>query len=111
MADNPRFPHNIKIYRAAKDDFGNILFDDNGEPAYTLIHDSICGIRTQSGNIRTSGEVINADYKLALPRHFVDIQAGDLCILTTYTSTKKLTVLKSETYNMGSNIWANNNSN
>lgn len=111
MADNPRFPHSIKVYRAAKDNFGNVVFDSNGEPAYTLVLDSKCGIRTKSGNIRSTKDAIDADFNLALPRHIIDIQEGDFCEITTYTSTMRLTVRKAMTYNFGSNIWANKVSN
>lgn len=107
MVDNPRFPHDIKVFRALKDKFGNVAFDDNGEPAYTQILDSKCGIRTQSGNIRITKDVIEADYKLSLPRHTIDIQEGDICEVNTYTSKMRLSVVKSFTYNLGSNIWAN----
>lgn len=108
MVDNPRFPHDIRVFRAAKDEFGNVILDENGEPAYTLILESKCGIRTQSGNIRNTKDAIEAEYKFALPRHTVDIQEGDMCEVTHYTSEMRLVVTKATTYNFGSNIWANN---
>lgn len=111
MVNNPRFPHYVKVLRAVKDEFGNIVFDENGQPTYTQIHESSCGIRNQSGNVRTTKDAIDADFKLSLPRHSVNIKEGDLCELTTFTDTIHLTVLRALIHNFGANIWASKTAN
>lgn len=109
--DNVRFPHRIVISRAAVDDFGNIVLDDEGKPQYTVVLESRCGIRTQTGNVQNTKDALATDYKLALPRHTVDIQNGDRVELYTYTTTMRLVVIKATTFNFGTNIWANESAN
>nr|DAN77133.1 MAG TPA: hypothetical protein [Caudoviricetes sp.] len=109
--ENVRFPHRIIISRAAIDQFGNVVLDDNGKPEYRVVLESVCGIRTQTGNVQNTKDALATDYKLALPRHSVDIQEGDMVELYTYTRIMRLVVKKATTFNFGSNIWANESAN
>ena len=66
------------------------------------------GYRTATGGLKTSGEVIVADYKISCPMLLTDIRTGTTLILTDYTHTFRVKVLKITTYNWGTDIWVDN---
>lgn len=127
---NPRFPHTLKVFRAAEDINGDVICDEKGDPiweqiplTYALYLDDdpmrdadgnpVCrdsdeinfGYRTSTGGLRTSGEVIVADFKIAMPWLRTEIRTGDRVICTDYQRTFEAKVLKCTTYNLGTNMW------
>ena len=107
MVNNPRFPHTLRIYRSKLSADDTVLTDDAGIPLPPEhIYTSQCGYR-EPGKPRVSGDVIIADYKLALPKASVDIFPGDIIEVSDYMRTIDGVVVKSMTFNMGTNIWFN----
>lgn len=104
---NPRFPHLLVVKRASVDADGVPITDSDGNIVEETVLESYFGYRTQTMNTSSSGDVIKADYKLALPRTTVNIMANDKIYITDYTRSFVATVLKFNTFNLGSNIWAN----
>ena len=66
------------------------------------------GYRTSTGGIRTSGEVIVADYKISCPMLLTDLPAGTILSMTDAVKTFRVKVIKMTTYNWGTNIWCDN---
>ena len=66
------------------------------------------GYRTSTGGMRTSGEVIVADYKISTPMLLTDIPTGTILSMTDAVKTFRVKVIKMTTYNWGTNIWVDN---
>lgn len=109
MDKNPRFPHHLKILRPILDANGDFLTDEQGNPREEVVFESVFGYRTQTSNTRTKGEVIESDYKIALPWTDFHIRTRDLLEITDYTHTYRGEVIKAITYNpmFGTTLWYN----
>lgn len=134
MAFNPRFPHTLRVLRPALDEYGQPAFDANGNPAFApltldrvIMTDGIefgeptfnadgsyateqvqeieWGYRTSTGGFHDSGEVAEANYKIATPLFLNPLYTGDILEMTDYDETIRMEVLKKTAYNWGANIW------
>lgn len=131
MAFNPRFPHTFKVLIPVVDEFGEPAFDENGDVAYeTLelqkvlmdcnddpirneegqfitetVHEMNWGYRTSTGGFRDSGDVAEADFKIATPLFTTPLATGDILLMTDYDRTWRMEVLKKTPYNWGADIW------
>jgi len=104
---NPRFPHSMVVKRVSVDADGVPVTDSEGNTIEETVLSSFFGYRTQAMNTSSAGDVIKADYKLALPKTLADVRSNDKIYITDYTRSFVATVLKFNTFNLGSNIWAN----
>lgn len=113
MVNNPRFPHKVKILRERIDAQGQPVLDDNMNPVLDIVLESSCGNRGDGKDTSWKGEVVTADYKLALPKHSFIIRRGDYVEFTNGINGEliKGQVVKSEVNNLGANIWFNYSSN
>lgn len=89
MANNPRFPHECKIYRK----IGVSSFNPDSE--IKEIYAGVCR-KSSSTNIRTfntgsnaTGKVDIADYRVSMPGIIEGIQKGDLIDVTDLIGTEK----------------------
>lgn len=131
MSYNPRFPHRLRVVVPVYDENGDPLFDENGDVTYdTLPLEKVkmdsddnplfgedgkfltewvdeleWGYRTSTGGFRDSGDVAEADYKIATPLFLTPLSTGEVVIMKDYDRTWKMEVLKKTSYNWGSNIW------
>ena len=129
---NPRFPHKLRVWRNRLNDFGEPIYDNDGEPIREIVplemvnmvdyqpkvYSDGCletdlvdviefGYRTQGKNTKDSVDVNVSDYKLATPMFITPLQPGDLVEITDYDRTYWGEVVKKATFNLGSNIWIN----
>ncbi|PXV66867.1 hypothetical protein CLV62_104128 [Dysgonomonas alginatilytica] len=114
MVDNPRFPHYVKIFRAKTDTNGTPVIDPaTGEELFESVFGSQCGMRDMVRGWDIDVEVVKADYKLALPKHNIIIKKGDYLEFTNSITgeVKKGRVEESKIFNLGANIWFNENGN
>lgn len=102
---NPRFPHTLRVLRCAADSLGVPITDENGNPKEDVIYESSFGYRSQTLGTTTSGSVVKADYKIAMPKTTADIRTGDILEVTDYTRSYRGVVVKYITFNLGTNIW------
>ena len=127
---NPRFPHSLVVKRLSVDENGDPVLDEEGVQQYetltltiaeyyddepkrtvkgeyvTYTADSIpFGYRTATQNVKQAGDVVVADFKIACPMFFDVLNFGDRLILTDYDRTYIGSVVKKQTFNLGSNIW------
>ena len=112
--NNPRFPHDVKIFRARTDFSGTPLIDtQTGEEIFECVFESECGLRDMVRGWDIDTEVLKADYKLALPKHSFIIKKGDYLEFTNSITgeVKKGRVEESKIFNLGANIWFNENGN
>lgn len=134
MDSNPRFPHTLQVLRARMDENGDPMCDAKGDPIFDVLPLDIalmdseddCGLplrndsgqvltiasntlrwgyRTSTGGFRDSGDVAEADFKIATEMFLTPLDTGDVVIMTDYDRTWRMEVLKKTTYNWGSNIW------
>lgn len=135
MVHNPRFPHTLKVLRPELDEFGQPTTDANGDPILnTLVLKKVLmsddeddagdpvfnndgtfatvdveeiewGYRTSTGGFHDSGEVAEANYKIATKMFLNPLYTGDILEMTDYDETIRMEVLKKTTYNWGTNIW------
>lgn len=135
MVHNPRFPHTLRVLRPALDEYGQPAFDENGDPSFsTLVLKKVVmtddeadngdptfdykgdfatvdveqvrwGYRTSTGGFHDSGEVAEANYKIATEMFITPLYTGDVVEMTDYDGTVRMEVLKKTTYNWGTNIW------
>lgn len=131
---NPRWPHTFSVIREALDENGLPVTDENGDPVSSVmpiervVYDSRWnpirsadgtyrketitevpwGYRTATGGLKTSGEVIVADYKISCPMLLTDIPTGTELTLTDDVLTFRVKVLKMTTYNWGTDLWVDN---
>lgn len=66
------------------------------------------GYRTSTGGMKTSGEVIVADYKISCPMILTNLPTGTILSMTDAVKTFRVKVIKMTTYNWGTNIWCDN---
>lgn len=65
------------------------------------------GYRTQGKNTRETADVQVSDFKLATPMFLTPLEAGDRVEIKDYDRSYWGEVVKKATFNLGSNIWAN----
>lgn len=129
---NPRFPHSLRIWRACKDDYGQSMTDDEGNPIYDVVRiqkavvvdgfPMMCadgsfrtesvewiefGYRTQGKNTKETTDVMVSDYKLATAPLLTFLEPGDRVEVKDFTRTFWGEVVKMATFNLGTNIWIN----
>ena len=131
---NPRWPHTFSVVGESLDQNGLPVVDKNGDPTTTtptvqmVVYDGRWnprrnsdgsfmtegvtvipwGYRTSTGGMRTSGEVIVADYKISCPMLLTDLPAGTILSMTDSVKTFRVKVVNMTTYNWGTNIWCDN---
>lgn len=115
-ADNPRFPHSVKIFRNSDE------YDERGNTLRVLLYESVCGLRDLVRGKDVDANVLKSDYKLSLPYTYTqgeaqtpDIRMKDL-VEFTHSYTKQ--VIKGEVEDFkalnlifGMNIWFESNKN
>ena len=129
---NPRFPHQLRVWRARKDKNGYPMTDNEGDAIYDIVslkavvtvdylpvrrYDGSFdtettdwidfGYRTQGKNTRESVDVHVSDYELSTPLFLTPLEAGDRVELVDYERTYWCEVVKKVSFNLGSNIWVN----
>ena len=128
---NPRWPHTFSVVVESLDKNGLPVTDKYGEPVTAtlpverIVYDGRWnprrnpdgsfktetvvevpwGYRTSTGGLRTSGEVIVADYKISCPMLLTELPAGTILTMTDFVKTFRVKVVKMTTYNWGTNIW------
>lgn len=127
---NPRFPHTVVIKRVKMDEAGEPICNAVGELVYetlrvqavemfddepvrnedgsfrTYMTDSLpFGYRTATQNVKQAGDVVVADFKIATPMFLTPLNYGDRLVLTDFDRTYVGSVVKKQTFNLGSNIW------
>ena len=131
---NPRWPHTLRVLSESLDSDGMPVVDSEGMPVRASrplerveygpdwnprrrpdgtfvtdwVEDMPWGYRTATGGLKTSGEVIVADYKVSCPMILTEIETGAVLELTDYTHTFRVKLLKMTTYNWGTNLWLDN---
>lgn len=131
---NPRWPHTFRVLSESLDSDGMPVVDSKGNPARTskllekveygpdwnprrkpdgsFVTESVermpWGYRTSTGGLKTSGDVIVADYKVSCPMMLTELETGTVLELTDYAHTFRAKVLKMTTYNWGTNLWLDN---
>lgn len=131
---NPRWPHTFTVIAESLDENGipvvnekgkpirgsmtvdRIVYDPQWNPRFRpdgsflteTVLDVPWGYRTATGGLRTSGEVIVADYKISTPMLLTDIPTGTILEMRDYTHTFRVKVLKMTTYNWGTDLWVDN---
>lgn len=129
---NPRFPHSFRLKKARYDEYGNPVFDDNGDAIYEYVnmecvemkdHEPVrdsegnfvtyfseevnFGYRTSSKSASTVNDMVTADFCIACPMVLTEIHSGETLELRDYERTYYGTVVKKTTFNLGTNIWFN----
>lgn len=131
---NPRWPFTFVIVQEALDENGLPVTNEEGDPVETAMAVERCvydsgwnpirysdgsfrteliteipwGYRTATGGLKTSGDVIVADYKISCPKLLTDIPTGTVLLLTDDVHTFRVVVLKMTTYNWGTDLWVDN---
>lgn len=131
---NPRWPYTFRVEGESLDENGLPVVDEHGDPVtsemplkkvlydgswnprrsadgsfiYEEVVDMPWGYRTSTGGLRTSGDVIVADYKISTPMCLTDLPTGTVLIMTDAVKTFRVKVAKMTTYNWGTNIWCDN---
>lgn len=105
--NNPRFPHKVEILRAEYDQYGNTIKDENGDEILNIIFESECGMRDMVRGVDVNAKVLNADYKLALPKTPFRFEKRDTIRFThSYTGEVVMGLIEDyKTFNLGTNIW------
>lgn len=127
---NPRFPFIFKAFRARLDENGDPVPDDGGRPVYEplaleacvmsdnepvrdpdggfvtgWVSSMPCGYRTSSKSVRESGDVQEADYRLACPMFLTPLRPGDVLEIRDHTREYRAEVVRQTTFNLGTNVW------
>lgn len=105
--NNPRFPHKVEILRVEYDQYGESIKDENGNEILKVVFESECGLRDMVRGTDTEIEVLQADYKLALPKTTFIVNFRDT-IRFTHSYTGEIIMGRVEaykTFNLGTNIW------
>jgi hypothetical protein len=105
--NNPRFPHNVMITRALLDENGSPVTDANAEPVYFTVLESVCGRRQLDRTVDINADILETDYKIAIPKVEVAINQKDSILFTDgYTGeTIDGIVSASPLSNFGRNIF------
>lgn len=105
--DNPRFPHKVEVLRVEYDQYGESVKDENGDEILNVVFKSECGLRDMVRGTDTEIEVLQADYKLALPRTSFIVDFRDSVRFTHSYTGEVITgrVEAYKTFNFGTNIW------
>lgn len=90
------------------DSMWNPTRDASGDFLTTEVSVVPWGYRTSTGGMKTSGEVIVADYKISCPMLLTDIPTGAVLLMTDAVHTFRVKVIKMTTYNWGTNLWVDN---
>jgi len=101
-------PSAVQMVRVVYDENYNPRRNADGSFVTETVTEMPWGYRTATGGLKTAGEVIVADYKISTPMMLTDLPTGSVLILTDYTHTFRVKVLKMTTYNWGTNIWVDN---
>jgi len=128
---NPRFPHQLKVYRPVKDGNGNYVLDSNGDATYSLVELSIvalsdgwmmrdsngspiigsvsttiaCGYRTNTRNLAEMGDVVVYNITLHTPPFTTPLYFDDILEITDYERAFRAKCVKKMTFNWGTDIW------
>ena len=131
---NPRWPHTFIVLSESLDADGLPITDDDGKPVRgskplervvydprwnprfsadgSFLTETVTempwGYRTATGGLKTSGEVIVADYKVSTPMLLTELPTGTILEMTDYTRTFRAKLLKMTTYNWGTMLWLDN---
>lgn len=131
---NPRWPYTFVVVEESLDTDGMPVVDKYGDPVVSsktlqkvvydaqlnptrgadgsFVTESVTempwGYRTSTGGMKTSGEVIVADYKISCPMFLTDLPTGTTLILTDSVRSFRVKVIKMTTYNWGTNLWVDN---
>ena len=131
---NPRWPYTFYVEGEALDENGLPITDENGDPVTSsmVFQKVVCGsqgnptrhsdgtfvtenvsvmnwgYRTSTGGMKTSGEVVVADYKISCPMFITNLPAGTVLWMTDAVHTFRVKVVKMTTYNWGTNLWVDN---
>ena len=131
---NPRWPYTFVVVEESLDTDGMPVVDKYGDPVVSsktlqkvvydaqwnpargadgsFVTESVTempwGYRTSTGVMKTSGEVIVADYKISCPMFLTDLPTGTTLILTDSVRSFRVKVIKMTTYNWGTNLWVDN---
>lgn len=92
------------------------IYDSNWNPRHSAdgqflteeVSDVPWGYRTSTGGMKTSGEVIVADYKISCPMLLTNLPTGTVLSMTDSVKTFRVKVIKMTTYNWGTNLWVDN---
>lgn len=98
----------LQMVRVVYDDNYNPRRNADGSFVTKTVTEMPWGYRTATGGLKTAGEVIVADYKISTPMMLTELPTGTVLILTDYTHTFRVKILKMTTYNWGTNIWVDN---
>lgn len=100
--ENPRFPHKVEIFRS----YGNTDVN-TGEELFDKVFESSCGLRDMVRGTDTEIKVLQADYKLSLPRTSFEVLFRDQVEFTHGFTGEviKGRVEAYKTWNWGTNIW------
>ena len=131
---NPRWPYTFTVLAESLDANGLPVVGTDGKPVRTsmtlekVVYDGKMnptfksdgslqtetvtvmpwGYRTSTGGMKTSGEVIVADYKISCPMFVTELPTGTILSMTDRTHTFRVKVIKMTTYNWGTNLWVDN---
>lgn len=131
---NPRWPHTFVVLTETLDENGLPVTDSDGKPVRgsmtlerivydpqwnprfhgdgTFVTETVTempwGYRTATGGLKTSGDVIVADYKVSTPMLLTELPTGTVLEMTDYTHTFRAKLLKMTTYNWGTDLWLDN---
>lgn len=131
---NPRWPHTFTVIGESLDEYGEPVTDENGEPVLSPVSVDVVlydgrwnprrdaageflsqsaevvnwGYRTATGGIKESGDVIVADYKISCPMLLTELPTGTELMMTDYTHSFRVKIVKQTTYNWGTNLWVDN---
>ena len=103
-----KIPSAVQMVRIIYDDNYNPRRNADGSFVTETVTEMPWGYRTATGGLKTAGEVIVADYKISAPMMLTELPTGTILMLTDYTHTFRVKVLKMTTYNWGTNIWVDN---
>ena len=129
---NPRFPHTLRVWRSRKNDYGEPMTDNDGDPIFDIVTLKAVvmvdgrpvvlsdgsfdteltewlafGYRTQRKSTKDTTDVMVSDFQLATPMFLTPLEAGDRVEIKDYERTYWGEVVRKHTFNLGSNIWIN----
>ena len=124
---NPRWPYTFVVVEESLDTDGMPVVDKYGDPVVSsktlqkVVYDAQWNptrgadgsfvtesVTEMPWGMKTSGEVIVADYKISCPMFLTDLPTGTTLILTDSVRSFRVKVIKMTTYNWGTNLWVDN---